>query len=220
MANPMRLPSAALSLSLALGFAAPAALLSAAPPAIAQAPRDAAAEAFVQAQTGQALTILNSSQPLDAKKLAFRSFVDQVADVPKITGFVLGKYNRTVTPAQRQAFAEVFRLYANNVYESRLGKYKGEALKVTSSTVRAPGDVVVASQVAGGQLKQPSVVNWRVLKSADGRWRVVDVQVEGVWLAIVQQQDFVSTIDNAGGNVDTLISQLKERVATQAKTTS
>jgi phospholipid transport system substrate-binding protein len=27
-----------------------------------------------------------------------------------------------------------------------------------------------------------------------------------VWLAITQQQDFVSTIDNAGGNIGVLIS--------------
>ena len=38
---------------------------------------------------------------------------------------------------------------------------------------------------------------------------MVDVQFKGVWLAITQQQDFVSTIDNAGGNIDVLISQLQ-----------
>jgi phospholipid transport system substrate-binding protein len=46
-----------------------------------------------------------------------------------------------------------------------------------------------------------------------GGWRVVDVQVAGVWLAITEQQDFVSTIDNAGGNVDVLIAQLQKQVA-------
>jgi len=39
---------------------------------------------------------------------------------------------------------------------------------------------------------------------------VVDVQVSGVWLAITQQQDFVSTIDNAGGKIDVLIAQLAQ----------
>jgi phospholipid transport system substrate-binding protein len=40
-------------------------------------------------------------------------------------------------------------------------------------------------------------------------WKIVDVQVRGVWLAITQQQDFVSTIDNAGGNINVLIAQLQ-----------
>ena len=207
-----RLPA----LALVLALAAP--VLTAVQPAPAQAQaaaRDAAAEAFVQTQATEALRILNSGQPLAAKRQAFRALVDQVADVPRVTNFVLGKYARSATPAQRAEFAPLFRAYANNVYESRLGQYKGETLRVTGSVARAPGDVVVATSVGGGQLKTPSKVNWRLLKGADGRWRAVDVQVEGVWLAITQQQDFVSTIDNAGGNVGVLIAQLKKQVAAQ-----
>ena len=44
---------------------------------------------------------------------------------------------------------------------------------------------------------------------------MVDVQVKGVWLAITQQQDFVSTIDNHGGNIDVLIKQLIADAAKQ-----
>ncbi len=207
----------AFALILALGV--PAALPAVWPaPAFAQAQaRDASAEAFVQTQASEALRILGSSQPLIAKKAAFRALVDQVADVPRITGFVLGKYARSITPQQMQSFAPLFRAYANNVYESRLGQYKGETLRVTGSVARAPGDVVVASSVGGGQLKKSEVVNWRLLKSPDGRWRAVDVQVQGVWLAITQQQDFVSTIDNARGDVNVLIAQLKKQVADQDK---
>jgi phospholipid transport system substrate-binding protein len=106
----------------------------------------------------------------------------------------------------------VFREYASNVYESRLNEYHGESLRVTGSTARTPTDVVVQSQVYGGKLEQPVNVYWRVLASGGG-WRVVDVQVNGVWLAITEQQDFVSTIDNAGGNVQVLIDQLKRQVA-------
>jgi phospholipid transport system substrate-binding protein len=195
-----------------------AALVSAAGPAAAQARRDAAAEQFVQVQAQRVLAVLNDrSMPVAQKRRTFETLVDQVTDVPRITDFVLGKYNRTITPAQKREFAVLFRDFANNVYESRLGEYGGERLVVTGSTIRSPGDVIVASRVQGGQLKQPSVVNWRVLKGADGRWRAVDVQVQGVWLAITQQQDFVSTIDNAGGNIDVLIGQLRGQVAQQRR---
>jgi len=101
-----------------------------------------------------------------------------------------------------------FRTYAEGVYQNRLGDYHGENLKVTGSVVRKPGDVIVNTVVAGGQVSQPLPVAWRVLNTG-GAWKVVDVQVSGVWLAITQQQDFVSTIDNAGGNIDVLIGQLQ-----------
>ncbi|MDB5433037.1 MAG: hypothetical protein JWP35_4153 [Caulobacter sp.] len=199
---------AALALAAAL-FAAPLAA-----PARAAAARDASAEAFVQTEASRALTILAGKASVAAKTQAFRAFVDQVADVPRITNFVLGKYARSITPAQRGQFAPLFREYASNVYESRLGEYRGEKLRVTGSVIRQPGDVVVESEVYGGQLRSPVVVKWRVSKAGAG-WKVIDVQVAGVWLAITQQQDFVSTIDNAGGNVDVLINQLRQQVAGQ-----
>jgi phospholipid transport system substrate-binding protein len=201
--------------ALALVGPALAATALAPTPAIAQA-RDATAEAFVQTQATRVLQVLNDrATPRATKRRTFEALVDQIADVPRITDFVLGKYNRTITPAQKQQFAALFRRFASNIYESRLGDYGGESLRVTGSTVRTPTDVIVATKASGGGLKQPADINWRVLKGSDGRWRAVDMQVQGVWLAITQQQDFVSTIDNAGGNVGVLIAQLQTQVAQQ-----
>jgi len=187
-------------------------------PAAAQSRRDAEAEQFVQARAQQILQVLNDpAMPAAQKRQTFEALVEEVADMPRVIDFVLGKYNRTITPAQKTEFAGLFRDFANNVWESRLGQYAGERLTVTGSVMRQPGDVVVMSRVQGGQLRQPSEVNWRVLRSADGRWRAVDVQVQGVWLAITQQQDFVSTVDNAGGNIDVLLTQLRNQVAQQRR---
>ena len=177
--------------------------------AAAQAERDAGAEQFVQTQAQRALGILAQSSD-EAKIRAFRGFIDQVADVPAITRFVLGKYARTITPAQHQRFAAAFRDYASYIYESRLDDYHGQTLKVTGSTVRKPGDVIVASVVVGGPQKDPVPVRWRVIHGAAG-WKVDDVEVNGVWLAITEQQDFVSTIDNAHGDIGVLTAQLEKR---------
>ncbi len=193
------------ALALSAAAAAPISLL-AATPAFAQAERDASAEGFVQTQASRALQILSSGENTAQKKADFRAFVDQVADVPRISGFVLGKYRRTITPGQYADFSDAFRGYANGVYESRLGQYRGQGLKVTGSIVRKPGDVVVSSQVTGGG--KPANVQWRVVRAGSG-WRVVDVNVAGVWLALTQQQDFVSTLDNNRGDIGVLIGQLR-----------
>jgi phospholipid transport system substrate-binding protein len=208
----------ALAAMFALGIGAVAGLALAPTPAVAQnGARDAQAEQFVQVQAQRALTVLANPKMTTADKTRlFRAFVDQVADVPRITQFVLGKYARVATPAQRQAFAVVFREYASNVYESRLDQYHGEVLKVTGSIVRRPGDVIVNSVVVGGAQSKPVAVAWRVIGGGAG-WKVIDVQVAGVWLAITEQQDFVSTIDNAGGNVDVLTRQLQQKVQAERK---
>lgn len=177
--------------------------------ASAQAARDSQAEQFVQTRAQRVITVLaDKNQSIAQKKATFHQAIDQLADVPKITNFVLGKYARTVTPDQRQRFAAAFRVYAESVYQNRISDYHGEVLKVTGSTVRKPGDVIVNTTISGGQVGQPLPVAWRVM-GGGASWKVVDVQFKGVWLAITQQQDFVSTIDNAGGNIDVLISQLQ-----------
>jgi phospholipid transport system substrate-binding protein len=178
-------------------------------PAQAQAARDPQAEQFVQTKAQKVIAVLaDKNQSVALKKATFHQAIDELADVPKITNFVLGKYARTITPDQRTRFAAAFRVYAEGVYQNRIDDYHGEALKVTGSTVRKPGDVIVNTVISGGQVGQPLPVSWRVMGGGTS-WKVVDVQFKGVWLAITQQQDFVSTIDNAGGNIDVLISQLQ-----------
>ena len=178
--------------------------------ALAQAPRDQGAEAFVQTQGQRVVSILaDKSQSAADKMRTFRAAVDEVADVPRITSFVLGKYARTITPAQMQRFAPVFRDYAQAVYQQRLSDFHGDTLTVTGSLVRKPGDAVVNTNISSGGGGQPAQVAWRVLK-VGSNWKVVDVEVSGVWLAITQQQDFVSTIDNHNGDIDALTSILEK----------
>ena len=65
----------------------------------------------------------------------------------------------------------------------------------------------MTSQVMGGG-SAPVRVDWRVIQGSGG-WKVVDVNVSGVWLAITEQQDFASTLSNNGGNIQVLIDQLR-----------
>lgn len=170
--------------------------------------RDPGAEAFVATGAQQVLGILNDrSLGIGAKEASFKVLIDRLVDVPKVTRFVLGKYARTITPDQYARFAVAFRNYAEAVYQKRISDYHGETVTVTGSVVRKPGDVLVTTSF-GSRSGAPSIITWRVMGGGNS-WKVVDVEVSGVWLAITQQQDFVSTIDNAGGNVDVLIRQLE-----------
>ena len=141
------------------------------------------------------------------------------AGVPHPRGYgtnarVLGRYARTASAAQRAQFQQVFREYASNLYEARLGDYGGERVQVTGSVVRNANDVVVNTLISGGQLRQPETVRWRLARSGRA-WKVQDVEVRGIWLAVVQQQDYVSTLDAAGGDLNILIDQLRGEVARQ-----
>jgi phospholipid transport system substrate-binding protein len=175
--------------------------------------RNAEAELFVQTEGQKALSIVTDrTLNAAARDAAFRLMIDRLADFQRISGFVLGKYSRAITPAQRQRFNAVFKGYAQRLFQSSLAGFKGNRLQVTGSVIRAPGDAVVNAVVSGDSRGGPVAVAWRVL-GAPGSFKAVDVQVRGVWLAITLQQDFVSTIDNAGGNIEVLIARLEADAA-------
>ena len=186
-----------------------AAGLSAPLVAQARAARDAEAEAFVQTEGQKVLTVVtNRALSPAAREASFRQMIDQLADFQRISGFVLGKYARVITPAQRQRFNAVFKGYAQHLFQTSLAGFKGNQLQVVGSVVRAPGDTVVNAIVSGDPKSAPLTVAWRIL-GRPGSFKAVDVQARGVWLAITLQQDFVSTIDNGGGNIDVLIARLE-----------
>jgi len=171
--------------------------------------RDPRAEQFVQTEAQRMLSLLaDRGLGRSEKEATFRRVLDQVADFQRITGFVLGKYARVITPAQRQQFNAVFRIYMQGLYQSHLADFRGDRVRVTGSVARAPGDTIVNTVINGGGDGGALPVAWRILGSG-GVLKVVDVQAKGVWLAITLQQDFVSTIDNARGDIGVLIDRLQ-----------
>jgi phospholipid transport system substrate-binding protein len=196
----------------AAALAAPVMSVALAVPAMAQAAaaaRDASAEAFVQTKVQHVMGVLNDRKlGQDARRAAFQPLIAELVDWPRLTRFVLAKYARTATPDQMARFTVAYRNYEEGVFQRRINDYRGQTAKVTGSVTRGRGDVIVVSRLSGGHDSAPTDLAWRVLGGGNS-WKVVDVQVEGVWMAITQQQDFVSTIDNHGGKIDVLIAQLQ-----------
>lgn len=89
-------------------LAAAASRATASPPAAVAASdvRNPAAEHFVQVGAQRVVTVLgDDSRTASARKAAFREAFDQLADVPRISSLVLGRYGRNVAPDQRARFA-------------------------------------------------------------------------------------------------------------------
>jgi phospholipid transport system substrate-binding protein len=180
-------------------------------------PRDEGAEQFVQTQGQRLISILaDQSQPMPDKMAAFRAAVDDVADVPEITTFVLGKYARSITPAQMQTFAPLFEDYVQHLLLQHLSDFHADTLTVKSSAARVPGEVLVKTMLTGPDAK-PSELSWRVLGSGSS-WKVIDVEISGGSMAFFLRNDFVSTIDDQGGDIDALISRLQRDVRRAAAT--
>ncbi len=59
----------------------------------------------------------------------------------------------------------------------------------------------------------PAKVDWRVTR-ADGAYKITDVVVEGVSMAVTQRSEFASVIQRNGGKVEGLLAMLRQKTAT------
>ena len=195
-----------------LAFVIVAAVAASAQPALAQTNP---AESFVQQNIDRGYQILNSQGlSSEQRRDQFRNFLLSLTDLHRIGVFTLGQYANNASPADLQSFEKAFEEYAVTVYQTRLGKYSGQTLKVTGSQVRAPDDVIVNAVVTtanGGATQQPIHVAFRVRKTPDGRPIITDMQVEGIWLALSERSDFTAFLQQHGGSVSQLADHLRSQ---------
>ncbi|MBY0563482.1 MAG: ABC transporter substrate-binding protein [Hyphomonadaceae bacterium] len=188
-------------------------MIAAAP---AYAARNADAERYVQENAAEALrTLGDRSVPATQRRQTFNLLMTRFADVPRVAGFVLGRYGAQLRSdaALRTEWVAAFQEYSIAVYETQLDRYSGGTIRVTDSVERVPGrDVIVTSEIVPRGANRPLPVQWRMLRSGD-TWKVVDVSllIEGnqIWLAQQQQAEFIAFLGRNNGDIRALIGNVR-----------
>lgn len=157
----------------------------------------------------QALEVLGNNVDPKLRVARFRQLFSEDFDVPGIARFVLGRYWRVATEPQQQEFVKLFADYIALAYSNRLAEYSGETLRVTGSRP-APDGSVVSSEIVRPNGAPPAKVDW-VLTPHDGAYKISDVVVEGVSMAVTQRSEFASVIQRNGGQVQGLITALRQK---------
>jgi phospholipid transport system substrate-binding protein len=176
------------------------------------APSDAAVEntpiAFIRALGAQALAVIHRPDlPPPSKMSYFGELVRQDFDLARISRFVLGPYWRMANPAQRQEFANLFTQRMINMYGRRLMESGDGDFVVTGSRTN-PGGVNVTSQIVPRQ-GAPVAVDWR-LEISDGYYKIEDVTIAGISMALTQRSEVAQSIARQGGQLQTLLATMRQ----------
>lgn len=174
-------------------------------------PAAAAADpaAVITSLGNEALKVLGKDVAPSLRVARFRQLFSEDFDVPGIARFVLGRYWRLATPQQQQEFVKVFTDYIALAYSNRLAEYSGETLRVTG-TRAAPDGQLVSSEILRTSGQPPARVDW-LLTPQNGAYKIDDVIVEGVSMAVTQRSEFASVIQRNGGQVQGLITALRQK---------
>jgi phospholipid transport system substrate-binding protein len=76
--------------------------------------------------------------------------------------------------------------------------------------------VIVSTDVITPGAPQPLKIDWRLVNDA-GAYKISDVIVEGVSMAVTQRSEFASVIQRHGGQIQGLIDLMRQKTASAAQ---
>lgn len=169
-----------------------------------------AAQAFIERLAQRAIDGLTAREIDTAERTKrFRELLTESFDVPKIGRFALGSAWRTANAADREAYLKAFEDFIVATYASRFADYGGEQIRVVSSRRLDEGEAAVGTLFERAR-GEPVRVDWRLAPEGQS-WKIIDVIIEGVSMAITQRDDFAATVQRNGGRVGPLVDQLREK---------
>lgn len=169
------------------------------------------AEDFVKNVTKQGIEeIINSDVSQAEKDQRFAKLFNEYLDLDFIGRFVLGRYWKTANPKQRIEFVNVYRELNIKTWSKRFDEFKGKTFVFNGTSPSSSENQIFVNSVVPMDQGAPAKVVWRV-KETNGQFKVVDIIIENVSLAITARNEYTSYIRKSPNGLDGLISDLKKK---------
>ncbi|BBK33612.1 phospholipid transport system substrate-binding protein [Stella humosa] len=177
-------------------------VLPVAQPALAETPK-----ALVESLGDKAIRQLTGTVARPEREARFQNLLTAGFDIHAIGRFTLGRYWNQANPAQQAEYLKLFEKFIVQAYAARFAEYSGEQFRVVGE--RPDGEVTIVQSEVFKPGNPPARVEWRVRHG--GQPKIVDVVVEGISMAVTQRSEFAAVISRGGGNVDSLLTALRQK---------
>ncbi len=177
---------------------AAAAVLSLAGPVAAGEPTDA-----LKARVDRVLRLLD--EPGD-RRAEIRKAADEIFDVEEMSRRALGPHWNARTPRERREFVTLFTDLLERSYLSRVESGRGGTVLYTGESV-AGDEATVRTRIVTSQ-RTEIPVDYR-MRRRDERWRIFDVNIEGVSLINNYRSQFNSVIQSS--SYPALVERLRSK---------
>ena len=168
----------------------------------------AAAEQYVARVGKSILGVASGGGSVSQKKNKFRSLMKSNAAISTIGVFSLGKYKSKLKSSQRSEYFRLVESFVAGLFIKYVKEFAGQRLEITGSKARSSKEILVSSKVHFSGGRAPLDVRWRLIKSGGG-YKIFDIRVLGIWLAIQQRTEFTSVMKKNNGNFGALLEYLR-----------
>jgi phospholipid transport system substrate-binding protein len=142
----------------------------------------------------------------EERRAAIRREADGIFDFEEMSRRTLGPHWRDLDARAQREFVPLFADLLARSYISRIEQYSGEQITYAGDSVDGDLSTVRTRFITKKGTEVP--VDYRMV-ARDGRWRVYDVNIEGVSLVANYRTQFNKIIRT--GSYQTLVAKLKER---------
>ena len=139
------------------------------------------------------------------KKLYLSTF-----DIKYISKFVLGRHWKKLDNKTRESFYTYFTDYIVLVYAPKFKGWKGKFLTVDANKVQA-NMIMVQMNLVNDKTAPLLKLDWRISFNKFNKFKILDVNIDGVSMLVTQRAEFSSVIKNNPKGVIGLIEQMNKK---------
>ena len=171
------------------------------------------AEDYVSLIAQETINILgNKEQNIEDKINNISNIFLSNLAVREISLFVLGPYRRNLTTNQTEEYINLIKRFVSEIYSIRLASFPNGSFTIVNATDNGRSGIIVKTLIQFEGNKNPTKIDWRIIKNQNSEFKVFDIRVIGVWMAQEQRSTFTSFLSKNNGDVNKLMFKLKEQL--------
>ena len=165
---------------------------------------------FVQSVANEASLILAKNFTKEQKIEKLKSIAKKSVDFRGIGYYSLGAHRKSLSDDKKKEYLNIFEKYFLKSFSSRLAEYTDPKIRVDSQKKLNEKYTIVSSVLLATEEKPEVNIDWRIVTKNPDKPLIIDVVIEGVSLAKVQKEEFNSIIQGNNGDINALLTSLKE----------
>jgi phospholipid transport system substrate-binding protein len=173
-----------------------------------QALADDGAGIYVQKLGVEVIKLANGGTRGDkALQRRFANLFTRYINIANVANFALGPAQNDLPNKDKAMFHDLVANYAAALFVWFVDDFQGETLKITD--VEEQGKFTIVSTSIKSGVIGSEKLRWRVAGS-NGKYRIADLNVKGVWLSISLKKLFADTLKSSKGDFEVLYAKLRE----------
>ena len=166
-------------------------------------------DVFVQSTVNRAAETLGGGLSKEQRIEELKKIAKDTVDIQGIGLYSLGSHRKNLSDEKKSEYSKIFEEYFMTSFSSRLAEYSNPIIEVNSKEKINDSYTIVSSTLVATEKRPEIKIEWRIYTKNPDKPLIRDLIIEGLSLARTQKEEFNSIINSAGGDIEALLSNLR-----------